>query len=761
MKKVFLQYNPFTIETVIEIDNEPVSVEGALYSHRNNRLQEWLDELFPELVEECNDDIQLAFKGTELDYEDVFIAKEVYDNYGNDNRVNIELSAFPFAESAEKRLKKLIDLFDSMQKDCPFPDLQTKELRRQFQHAVETEFEVSVIATMSSGKSTLINALLGRELMPSKNAACTATIAHIKDVDGMEGFSAICKDENGEIVESNDNLTPETMERYNDDENVVDIDIAGDIPFASSQNMQLVLLDTPGPNNSRTDEHKRRTLRVIKSDAMPMVLYVMNATQLFTNDDETLFSSVADAMNSQHGKQSRDRFLFVINKTDMLDPEKGESVDKTIQEVRSYLSSNGIEDANIYPVSAEMAKLIRMNKNGAELTRRQRRDLEDSVELFSMDGMQLDEYAPLSTAGRNALMTDIKSARINGSAYDETLVHTGVPAVEIAIAEYLEKYALTSKINEAVNTFKRRIDEKQLTAKLEEEMSINEQMRKEVKENMKVIQAQLKDGKEAQTFRKRLESLDYGNSPVSIAREIGKKYAAKLTKVQGNSNLSVESANNFINHLKKQVSAWERDLQTDLEKMIEQTIVKNSKLVLDEYRQHIQSLFKNDNMKNNIYNFDTSFKIMTAHIPSTSVIVNQYTETRSQKVKVGEETVSDSTWWKPWTWGDSHQENIYEDREIKVIDGKRIVESIISPLQMSFNKNIDAAKSEAKRQADGFKKYFIGELDRLDAVVLNKTKELASAASDEEYLNQELRKNRSNQKWLSNFQEKLDSVIKL
>ncbi|MBP3665407.1 MAG: dynamin family protein, partial [Tyzzerella sp.] len=34
-------------------------------------------------------------------------------------------------------------------------------------------FPVIVMATMSSGKSTLINALLGQQVLPSKNEACT------------------------------------------------------------------------------------------------------------------------------------------------------------------------------------------------------------------------------------------------------------------------------------------------------------------------------------------------------------------------------------------------------------------------------------------------------------------------------------------------------------------------------------------------------------------------------------------------------------
>ncbi len=762
MKKVFLQYNPFTIETIITIDGEPISMDGALYSHRNNRLQEWLGKLFPELVEECNDDIQLTFKGTELDFEDICLAKDEYVFANDDNKVNIELITPRFSRSADARLDELIDLFDDMQKNCPFPDLQSEELRRQFYNAIKSEFEVSVIATMSSGKSTLINALLGRELMPSKNAACTATISHIKDVDDRDGFSAICKDECGDIIEKNDNLTAESMMRYNDDEKVADIYIEGDIPFVSSQNMQLVLLDTPGPNNSRTDEHKRKTLRVIKSDAMPMVLYVMNATQLFTEDDETLFSCVAEAMNSHHGKQSRDRFLFVINKTDMLDPEKGESVEGIIQDAREYLRNIGIEDANIYPISAEIAKLIRMNKNGEELTRKQRLNLEGSIDLFEMEDMKLEDYAPLSAAGKDALRNDIKTAQRNASIYDETLVHTGVPAIEIAIAEYLEKYALTNKINEAVKTFNKRIEEKAIKAKLEEEISTNEQMRQEVKQKMNSLLAQLKDGKEAKKFRDELEKLDFDNSPTMMAREISKKYSSKLTKIlHKNKEMSIESATNYVNSLRKQMNSWEQDLQTDLEKMIDQSIVKNSKKVVDEYSQHIKTLLEDKKIKTNAYDFDISFKIMTAHLPSTSTVVNQYKETRSRKVKVGEVTVSDFVWYKPWMWFADHKEDVFENQSYQVVNGEGIADAFIIPMQKSFNNNIESAKTEAKHQAEEFKKYFIGELDKLDAVILKQTKELEAAASNEKYLNDELRKNHSNQKWLLNFQERLDAIINL
>ena len=185
------------------------------------------------------------------------------------------------------------------------------------------------------------------------------------------------------------------MDKYNSDEKVSDIFIKGDIPFTDDANMQLVLIDTPGPNNSRNAEHQRTTYRLIKSDAMPMVIYVMNATQLFTNDDEHLFEVVANTVKEKHGKQARDRFIFAINKCDVLDPEKGESVEKIIRTAREYLADKGIEDANIYPVSAEFAKLISMNRAGQEMTRQQIKNLKSSEFTFEVPEMHFEKFAPL------------------------------------------------------------------------------------------------------------------------------------------------------------------------------------------------------------------------------------------------------------------------------------------------------------------------------------------------------------------------------
>ena len=94
-----------------------------------------------------------------LDYDDLYETIKEYCSKHKDIEVSLE---FTESKGSEDRLAELEKLFEEMQRDCPFEDLKTKQVQDNFYNAISSEFEVSVIATMSSGKSTLINSLLGR-----------------------------------------------------------------------------------------------------------------------------------------------------------------------------------------------------------------------------------------------------------------------------------------------------------------------------------------------------------------------------------------------------------------------------------------------------------------------------------------------------------------------------------------------------------------------------------------------------------------------
>ena len=137
-----------------------------------------MDTLLEILVEECSTkNFEIIFHGTVHDYEDIIsIAEEA-----KSKDVTIKFIHEPAIEAEDKEAA-IQEIFKMIQ-DGPFEELKRQDVVRAFELASGSDFEVNVVATMSAGKSTLINALLNKKLMPAKQEACTATITEIKDND--------------------------------------------------------------------------------------------------------------------------------------------------------------------------------------------------------------------------------------------------------------------------------------------------------------------------------------------------------------------------------------------------------------------------------------------------------------------------------------------------------------------------------------------------------------------------------------------------
>lgn len=238
--------------------------------------------------------------------------------------------------SDTNRVENLKQLFERG-KQGPFATIfNSQEMQHAFERALDPTFEVHVIATVSSGKSTFVNAMLSRDIVPESNLACTATIMRIENQNGVPFFSAKRFDSNNVEIERQSPIDSDILTIWNSDTKTSLVEIQGDIPMLKeAKDANIVLIDTPGPNNSRNSEHKRKTLDAIKEEPMAMVIYILNSTALSTNDDKWLLHQVSEAMETA-GRQAQDRFIFVANKADCFDPEDGEDVSSALDNVRTY-----------------------------------------------------------------------------------------------------------------------------------------------------------------------------------------------------------------------------------------------------------------------------------------------------------------------------------------------------------------------------------------------------------------------------------------
>ena len=154
MREIFIKYNPYSLETTILIDNAAPKQNSRL-NFGDRRLQEWIEELPEILFEECSSrDFKIIFHGASLDYEDV----EAMAREAEKGGLNIELEHIPAKEVSDKEAA-ISEIFDEIQSG-PFDELKQPDVIKAFNMAKSSDFEVNVVATMSAGKSTLINALL-------------------------------------------------------------------------------------------------------------------------------------------------------------------------------------------------------------------------------------------------------------------------------------------------------------------------------------------------------------------------------------------------------------------------------------------------------------------------------------------------------------------------------------------------------------------------------------------------------------------------
>jgi len=326
MNHIAITHNPFLVETEFLINGHSPSESSNITAYSSKRLQLWVEQIFDDLQALFNgsNDFFIEFTGVESDFNDI---KEAASN-AIQKGMCVELKFNPVVP-AEERLEKIKALMTRVSEESPkFADyLANSDLKakQDFEDALNNEFDAYVVATMSSGKSTFINAILGQDLLPAANEATTATIAHIFD-DKSKGdaFYGERFDRNGNCIEHMDDVDLAIMKEWNSDCETKTIRLTGNIrAIKENNNVRLVLTDTPGPNNSQDPEHQRTTLGFIQdSKRNPLIIYVLNGTQLGTTDDAQLLRLVSDTM-SKGGKQSKDRFLFVVNKMDMFDPEKG------------------------------------------------------------------------------------------------------------------------------------------------------------------------------------------------------------------------------------------------------------------------------------------------------------------------------------------------------------------------------------------------------------------------------------------------------
>lgn len=285
--------------------------------------------------------------------------------------------------SYQKKMRQLFARLYDGENAVSFPKIERMIAlwRRNEAFLREPVRRIAFTANMSAGKSTLVNALVGKKVNRSQSMACTAKLHYIYNKSAEDGFSA----EDDNLL----NLDADYTTLMEDDEGNTKLEIIVSTYFRLmfDRGTRLCLIDTPGVNSAMDQTHKEITDTVISGGAFDRLVYVINADGNIATDDEHRY------MSQLRESVKRVPVLFVVNKLDAF--RAGEdSISESLDKIRQDVEGLGFENAAVCPVSAYAGYLAKRALFDGGLEEDEQDDLDTKRRMFKREAYDLSEYYP-------------------------------------------------------------------------------------------------------------------------------------------------------------------------------------------------------------------------------------------------------------------------------------------------------------------------------------------------------------------------------
>ncbi|MCL2016357.1 MAG: 50S ribosome-binding GTPase [Defluviitaleaceae bacterium] len=220
------------------------------------------------------------------------------------------------------------------------------------ENAEDNALRILITGTMSAGKSTLINAIIGRKPENDTDKTAAGTGAESKTAE-LAYFTNSPK------------------------------------PFKTwiKPKTAVTIIDTPGVNTARKPEHAEITRSAICGEnAVPYdkLIYLFNADRLGTDDEMEHLHFVAENV-------PKEKTLFVLNKVDGFHAED-DSIRESLQRLHEDLRQLDYKIPRVLPISAHFALLLKLNRAKKTFTKKEHRDYLRYKAMFNENEYNLTDY---------------------------------------------------------------------------------------------------------------------------------------------------------------------------------------------------------------------------------------------------------------------------------------------------------------------------------------------------------------------------------
>ena len=311
-----------------------------------------------------------------------------------------------------KRLDALFDVIIGERENCESLDqveymLQCIKQNRLYIN--KKNKNILVTANMSAGKSTLLNAIVGKKVNKTQNDACTAKTHYLLN-KAFEDNLSYEYDHDLEL-----DATQEILMEDNSDNLGNEIFVGTKFRSIENSITPICFIDTPGVNSSQDEIHKEISQKNILNLEYDILMYVMNGENIGTDDD---YKHLKFVSNNYQGK-----IIFVVNKLDRY--RKEDSVIDTLEQVKKDLQTMGYKSPIICPVSAYAAYLAKMEMFGEKLDDDEMDELHRFYRKLNRGEYQFNQYYP----------KEFQELNVSEDKNQQLLLHSGILSLEKILYE--------------------------------------------------------------------------------------------------------------------------------------------------------------------------------------------------------------------------------------------------------------------------------------------------------------------------------------
>ncbi len=533
MRNIYIKYDPYEMITEFKVNNIPVTemdyrhpwLDKVFGANSMIPLQSWIDPVPSEkwdgllaYLEKMSDDtFSISFCGRKTDFEDL---KESLCSQ-NEEKGNVLKLEFPKGKQqfimSDSEMKAAIDEVVSIMSENRFDVMVRKSENEKLKSRYDSmqtnisaitnkEFRIVFTGVYSGGKSTVINALVGKNILPQAEGTCTDKICYIRHSKEVAYSKVVYVMNDGQTKEELCDSGEATQKRIRDAsyiDGVEKVDVYVDISHLYPDNLQdqfrLVFVDTPGFGSAKGDDvsvrgegvtHSELTKRILSSDEKEMVVFVSDSKKSELSEIQKILDIFENQAGEDHGCYN-DRFLFVLNRCDdysfhakQKDMTTGRyeglenevcKLKETVSKMSHGASQRNIANPRVFPLSAATALAIKIGCNDAQNKPEKETELRDYYDAYDnfcnkladqhaeyfvngpidvskvSDNYLLDSLSDLTKSQKRELQEKYDHAE---NIEDYLLLHSGILSLETAIKSYIEKYAFPIKMRKLLRAFK-------------------------------------------------------------------------------------------------------------------------------------------------------------------------------------------------------------------------------------------------------------------------------------------------------------------